>query len=132
MKALGAYFEVLRGDRGRAALAADVGISEMSIWRIEDGSQEPRAELLNALVRTLRARWSDVEKLLSDSDATAEDGRQLAISLRSRLEQADSADMRKQEINRLIDELERDPKKLDRLIGYGERLLEEDRERGAH
>lgn len=59
MKALGAYFEVLRGDRGRAALAADVGISEMSIWRIEDGSQEPRAELLNALVRTLRARWSD-------------------------------------------------------------------------
>lgn len=132
MKALGAYFEALRGDRGRAALAADVGTSEMSIWRIEDGTQEPRAELLSALVRTLKAQWSDVERLLSDSGATAEDGKRLAEGLRARLGQADSANARKQEIARLVEELERDPKKLDRLIGYGARLLEEDRERGAH
>lgn len=78
MLALGAYFAELRGQRSRAAVAADMGVSEMSILRIEEKGQEPKAEMLSGLVRTLRARWDDVEALLSNPRATPEEGRKLA------------------------------------------------------
>lgn len=84
MKALGAYFEELRGTQSRDALAAAMGISAMSILRIEEKGQEPKAETLNALVRALHARWEDVEALLSNKRATVDEGRGLA---RQRIEE---------------------------------------------
>lgn len=78
MKALAAYFETLRGLQSRAALASAMGVSEMSIIRIETRGQEPKAEMLNALVRALHARWEDVEALLSNPRATIDEGRRLA------------------------------------------------------
>lgn len=84
MLALGAYFAALRGTKSRAALAADIGVSEMSILRIEEKGQEPKAETLNALVRALQARWEDVEALLSDPQAMADRGKELA---RQRMEE---------------------------------------------
>jgi transcriptional regulator with XRE-family HTH domain len=84
MKALGAYFEELRGSQSREALATAMGVSVMSILRIEEKGQEPKAEMLNNLVRTLRARWEDVEELLSNKRATADEGRRLA---RQRIEE---------------------------------------------
>lgn len=77
MDALGAYFAELRGSLSRDALAEAVGVSSMSILRIEEKGQEPKAETLNKLVRALHARWEDVEALLS-TKATAEEGRQRA------------------------------------------------------
>lgn len=78
MEALAAYFSELRGRKSFAAVAAEMGVSEMSVRRIEEKGQEPKAEMLNKIVRALRARWEDVEALLSDKHAKAEDGRRLA------------------------------------------------------
>lgn len=83
MDALGAYFAELRGPLSRDALAETIGVSSMSILRIEEKGQEPKAETLNKLVRALHARWEDVETLLS-TKAAAEDGRKLA---RQRIEE---------------------------------------------
>ena len=78
MNALGAYFEALRGSQSREAVAMAAGVSVMSILRIEEKGQEPKAEMLTALVRALHARWEDVEALLSNTRATADEGRRLA------------------------------------------------------
>ena len=43
VEALGTYFATLRGAKSRAKLAAELGISEMSIMRIEERGQEPKA-----------------------------------------------------------------------------------------
>lgn len=83
MTALGAYFAELRGPLSRDTLATSMGVSSMSILRIEEKGQEPKAEMLNNLVRALHARWEDVETLLS-TKATAEEGRRLA---RQRIEE---------------------------------------------
>jgi transcriptional regulator with XRE-family HTH domain len=77
MDALGAYFAELRGPMSRDALAATIGVSSMSILRIEEKGQEPKAETLNSLVRALHARWEDVETLLS-TKATPDEARALA------------------------------------------------------
>src|SRR5678815_86080 len=84
MTALGAYFTELRGLQSRAALAAAAGVSSMSIKRIEEEGQEPKAWMLTALVRALHARWEDVETILSNPRATIEEGQRLA---RQRLEE---------------------------------------------
>ena len=118
MQALGAYFEELRGSRSRAALAADIGVSEMSILRIEEKGQEPKAEMLNALVRALHARWEDVEALLSNPRATAGEGRELAqqrIEERAkeiayRVSEGDASEVRK-----LIQRLRANPDELREL-----------------
>ena len=121
MDALGAYFATLRGSKSRAKLAAELGISEMSILRIEDRGQEPKAEVLVALVKALRANWDHVAYLL-DPNRNAEEWR-------SRSQQVETSDERLAMLNRLIADLETDPRKLDQLIGYGARLLDEDRKR---
>src|SRR5687768_13868025 len=77
MDALGAYFAELRGPLSRDALAETIGVSSMSILRIEEKGQEPKAETLNKLVRALHARWEDVEALLS-AKVSPEEGRELA------------------------------------------------------
>ena len=55
MEALGVYFATLRGTKSRAKLAAELGVSEMSILRIESRGQEPGPEMLVKLVGQLRA-----------------------------------------------------------------------------
>jgi transcriptional regulator with XRE-family HTH domain len=131
MDALGTYFATLRGSKSRAKLAAEAGISEMSILRIEVQNQEPKAEALVALVGALKARWEDVEYLLKHAKS-ADEGRQLAEQVQEQLRQAESEDERHQVLQRLIADLEANPQKLDQLIGYGARLLEEDRRREGH
>lgn len=128
MEALGVYFATLRGTKSRAKLANELGISEMSIMRIEERGQEPKAEALVALVRGLRARWQDVEYLLREAQSI-EEGRQLAEQWKHQRDQAETEDERRQALEQLISELEADPRKLDQLIGYGARLREEDQRR---
>lgn len=130
MEALGTYFATLRGSKSRAKLAAEAGISEMSILRIEVQNQEPKAEALVALVGALKARWEDVEYLLKHAKS-AEEGRQLAERVQEQLLQAEDEDDRHRALQQLIAELETDPRKLDQLIGYGSRLIDEDRGRGS-
>lgn len=80
MEAVAAYLQMLREGRkmSRAKLAAAVDVSEMSIYRIEERGQQPRPELLQALIEALSARWADVEALLTNEQAGEEEGRQLA------------------------------------------------------
>lgn len=61
--ALGAYFWTLRGARSRADLAAEMGVSEMSILRIETQGQKPKSDMLKKLVAALHARWEDIDYL---------------------------------------------------------------------
>lgn len=79
MEAVATYFRVLREGRSytRAKLAAELGVSEMTIWRLEEEGQEPKAAFLTGLIRTLQARWQDIEHLFR-ADATPEDGHRLA------------------------------------------------------
>lgn len=79
MEAAAAYFQARRKRLGwsRARLATELGITEMSVYRIEAQGQRPEPELLARLVRALRARWDFVERLLLD-EATAVEAEQLA------------------------------------------------------
>lgn len=128
VEALGTYFATLRGTKSRAKLAAELGISEMSIMRIEERGQEPKAEALVALVRGLKARWQDVEYLLRES-TDVDEGRRLAERWQLEMKQAGTKDERHEALQLLIAELEGDPRKIDQLIGYGARLRDEDRRR---
>lgn len=71
MEAAAAYFQARRKRLGwsRAKLATELGVSEMSVYRIEEKGQRPEPELLARLVRALKARWEDVERLLLDEVA---------------------------------------------------------------
>jgi len=66
METTAALFEARREYLGwsRAKLAADLGITEMSVYRIEKKGQRPEPELLARLVRTLHMHWEDVERAL--------------------------------------------------------------------
>ena len=128
--ATAAYFRVLRETAGksRAKLAAELGVSEMSIWRIEEEGQEPKAELLTGLVRALKARWEDVEYLLSKKTFGEAEGTRLAqewLAANAAYGSLDEQEQRRIQAIRAIDALLHDPAKLDRLIGYADRLIEE-------
>lgn len=125
MIAASAYFRVLREHHGlsRAKLAGELDVSEMNIWRLEEEAQEPKAELLTALVRRLKARWEDVEALLANPLATAADGRQRADNLIAMASQM--SDQELDEAIALFEGLRNDPKALSRWLGYGARLREE-------
>ncbi|GAB4196519.1 MAG: hypothetical protein OHK0022_14100 [Roseiflexaceae bacterium] len=53
----------------------------MSIWRIEEDRQEPRAERLASFVSAIQGDIRDVYELLVDRNATPDDGRHRAEEL---------------------------------------------------
>jgi transcriptional regulator with XRE-family HTH domain len=81
MIAVGAYIRTLREARkmSRAELAAKTQTSGSQLVRIENGEQDTRSTLLAAIVNHLGGDFYDVGQLLLHEDATAEEGRQLAI-----------------------------------------------------
>lgn len=127
---LGAYFWALRGDKGRATLALELGISEMSILRIETQGQQPKPDTLKKLVAGLRARWEDIDYLAGLQDSSqVEEGRKLAEQVRQEIQSGQSVGDRKRTLQNLANELESDPQKLDQLIDYGRYLRGLDRQR---
>lgn len=133
MKALSQYFLTLRGTKSRAELAYEAGISEMSILRIEVRGQKPKPDTLKKLVLALHARWEDIDYLLGlNGGDEVDEGRKLAERVRFQIHNAPTVEDRRMAIQRLIAELEADPRKLDQLIGYGQRLRDEDRRNGEH
>lgn len=79
-KAAGAYLRALREARklGRPTIANVVKTSENQIKRIEDGTIDSRGSLWLAFCRAVNGNASDLEYLVTKTDATAEDGQQLA------------------------------------------------------
>src|SRR5512145_307823 len=96
MEAAASYLRKIRESRkiSRGRLAAQLDVSEMSIWRIEEEGQEPRAVLFMSLVRTLGASWDDLMALIADAKASREDGR-------NRAEQFLSAERKAEELRRI-------------------------------
>lgn len=80
MAALGGYLRGLREGRHitRTGLAGDLGVDSTTLWRIEEGKQEPSGQLLLNLVAAVRGSYEDVRRLMSDNSASDETGRQLA------------------------------------------------------
>lgn len=80
MEAVGVYLRTLREAHqlSRAAVAAQIGTHESQLVRIEAGGQDTRGSLLLAFISVVKGRADDVQQLILDKFATAEDGRQLA------------------------------------------------------
>lgn len=138
--ALAGYFEGLRDGRGmtQTQLAARLGellnreVDVTTIWRLETGRQRPSGEMLTALLDVLCGNFDDVRRLQRDRKATEETGRRFAHEwLTNGRSTPDSYDVRRQRAIALIDELLSDPTKLDRWLGYGDRLLEEQGQNGT-
>ncbi|HEU4322052.1 MAG TPA: helix-turn-helix transcriptional regulator [Roseiflexaceae bacterium] len=83
MEAAASYLRTIREARrlSRARVAAIMDVSEMSIWRIEEDRQEPRAERLASFVSAIQGDIRDVYELLVDRHATPDDGRHRAEEL---------------------------------------------------
>lgn len=83
MKAAGAYLKTLREHRrlSQAALGRLVGVGSAQIFRIEEGSVEPRAPILAAVSLSLGADPQTIMELLANEHATAEMGQSMAERL---------------------------------------------------
>lgn len=129
MKAVGLYLRVLREEKriGRVALGKRLGTDDTQIERIEKGQIDTRSSLLFGFVDVVQGDPDDVATLILDVEDVPEKGQALAERVIARLKRASRAEQEeyKRRANALIEALTADPRKLDLLIGYGERLLEE-------
>lgn len=121
MIAAGAYLRALRDKKGvsQGKLGELIGVAGNTIWRIEKGKQEPQGAQMVALLAALDGRLDDMQRLLSDATATADDGERLA-QFATQIEDGDL-----DAAISLFHRLQGDPKALARWLGYGERLRDE-------
>ena len=133
-EAIGEYFRALVAAQpgmslARAARAA--GVESIYLSRLgvpgDNGTKEPSGRVLLGLLRAAHGKIEHLEEILYSDTATAEQGRALAERTLTEMRGAVTEDARRQVLDRLIAELESDPRKIDQLIGYGARLRDEDR-----
>ena len=76
----GSYIRTLREARGlsREEIAASAGTSGSQVERIENGKQETRSSVLFGLARAVRGNVAQLQELLLDEAAAADDGVVLA------------------------------------------------------
>lgn len=131
MQAAGAYLRALRDADGatQQEIADRLGISLKTVQRIEGGDGRTLAPTLAAFVTAVKGNAGHVLALINSVDATTEAAERLATEWHAEQAKFDQAERnaRTARAQALIAELEADPRKLDRLLGYGERLIEEDR-----
>lgn len=136
IEAVAAYLRALvegQPDLTLARVSRAAGVSANYLSRLgtdtKNKTKEPSARVLLKLVRAARGKVEHLEELLYSDTATPEEGKYLAERWRADMRQASSEDERRQILDRLIAELESDPRKLDQWIGYGARLRDEDQQR---
>jgi transcriptional regulator with XRE-family HTH domain len=80
MEAVGAYLMELRTQKGitREQIADATGVTVMTIFRIEERDQEPKAGIFAGIVKHVGASWDEVQRLLLDPRATGADGKAAA------------------------------------------------------
>lgn len=103
------------------------GTNDVQVMRIEKG-QPTSSATLGAFAEVIGANGDQVISLLADSETTIEQARTMAMDWLKQnqvIGTADEQERRRLEAIRLIDDLLDEPQKLDRLLGYGQRLLEE-------
>lgn len=128
MLAAGIYLRTLRDTRNltREVVARELGVSVQQIKRWEGGGNDPAASAFVRFVEFVGGDIEEASQLLSDPDVSAEYARQLAEA-RAKLARMtpEERESTRQRAAALISELEQDPRKLDRWLGYGDRLREE-------
>lgn len=87
MPAVAALIRATRESRNikRREFAASLGISETSVYRIEEKGQDPSPELLANIIDALGLNWEAVRSLLLNPHATEQDGIQAAQTMRRQL-----------------------------------------------
>lgn len=121
--AAGAYLWELRKSTGlsRDDVAKKFATSRTIIEGIETGERETRSSLLLAFTRLVNGSAEQITDLLLDEKTTAEDGREAARNLLKQLSDAELAN-----VIRIFQHVKQNPSSFDRLIGYADRLLEEE------
>lgn len=131
MKATGMYLRVLREENvgGRGVLAKLLRTDDSQIERIEKGQIDTRGTLLARFTRAVGGDWQTVGDLLLRDDDTEDTGRDAARNWLSRkhLSSEQRASYRER-LLQLLSELESNPQKVDQLLGYADRLREEDQQ----
>lgn len=133
VNAAGAYLWELRKQRrlSRDEVAAAIraqtgeGTNSVQVMRIEKG-QPTKTEVLDAFVDFVQGDIKKVMSLLRDPESTEQMGRNAAIEwFKQGVATPDEREAKRQQAIALIDDLLSAPEKIDRLLGYGERLREE-------
>jgi transcriptional regulator with XRE-family HTH domain len=136
VQAAGSYLRVLREARGisRDAIAEAAATSVSQILRIERGQQETRSSVLLMFVQMVGGSTEELAALLLDAKADADIGEQRARAwavLTTPTPSSDASRGRVATLIQLVNDMRTDVSSLDKLIGYGTRLLDEQREQQA-
>lgn len=113
MIAAGAYLKTLRKAQGmtQEGLAAAIGTTGNTIYRIEAGRQEPLMEQIVNLLATLKGHAEDMAKLINNDKATREDGHTTARDRLQVIASQATPEQRKviaDRLRRMADDLESD------------------------
>lgn len=129
MIAVGAYLQARRKAEGltQEEIARRLKMTSRTVSEWETGGTLPAFEVMVRLLDIIKGQIEVVQDLYLRTNATAEQGRALAERTLTEMRSAATEDARRQVLDRLIAELESDPRKIDQLIGYGARLRDEDR-----
>lgn len=122
MAAFGVYVRTLREGQhiSRTGLADQLDVDATTLWRVEEGKQEPSGSLLVNLVTAVRGTFDDVHRLVVAKGATQETGREMAEYRLSQLIDREASrainGMGKDEARRLAQRLKSDPKFFEEFI----------------
>src|SRR5579859_5247350 len=125
--AVGAYLRVLREARGmgRVALAQELGVNPGQIEQLEKAVHTPRGPFLFAVARAVHGNLEHVDQLMLDTEATVEMGQQLARAWLAQQREQETQPELWQQAQELLAQLGSDLYLLERLIGYADRLIDE-------
>lgn len=137
MEAATIYLKEVRKSRGltQESLAELVGVAKRTIERLERNEGSITADTFEMIIAVLKVPAQHVNYLVTSATATAEDAMRLAReALRDKTEDQISefaaqikAEGKVNEALVLIQQLENDPSLLDRLLGYGQSLVDQHR-----
>lgn len=132
--ALGSYLRVLREARDltQQAVATALNVSARQLRNWERGESDPASSVLAAYLVLVDGSSTDVIDLLTNPNTTRADGERLAYQHLERQEQAHTDALiqqlsveRLQRLEQIVQLLRSDPRKLDQLLGYADRLRDE-------
>lgn len=113
----------------RTKLAQQLNTDDSQIERIEKGQIDTRSSLLFAVICAVHGSPDHVMKLILSDTADEADGRACAEAhLQSQAAHSKGLDERERLVQQLVDQVLSEPRIVDQLLGYSDRLREELRE----
>ena len=101
MAAVGQYIRALREGQhiSRTGLASQLEVDATTLWRIEEGKQEPSGSLLVNLVTAVRGSFDDIHRLLNSKSIDEDESRRVAAARLSRADLSRLAAIREEPAN---------------------------------